>query len=150
MPSIEGDRLPHRFEELAGPGRPPARRTWDAFFELARTPIAGIGRKDTDELSVLAGLLQRSTIALSLDRTFGRRGREPELFACTLLFRARWRWIRLPPVSLKAPGGSFDPGGVRRLEAEAAAAPFVAVLLETRPRELVVKLGPAGTDTGNP
>ena len=68
MPSIEGDRLPHRFEELAGPGRATARATWDAFFELARIPIAGLGRKDTDELSILAGLVLVSAVCAILVR----------------------------------------------------------------------------------
>jgi hypothetical protein len=147
LPSIEGDRLPQRFDELSGfgpAGKATTRGTWDAFFALARIPIAGLGRKDVDELRILAGLFERSTIALSLDRTFGRRGKAPESFACTLLYRAKWRWIRHEPVSFQAPGGSIDPGRAPRLEAEAATAPLIAVLLETKPRELAIRLGPSG------
>ena len=147
MPNVEGDRLPDRFDELAGfgkEGKPTARGTWEAFFELARMPIGGLGRKDVDELSLLAGWFEARSFALSLSRRFGRRGADPEVFACTLLFRAKWRWRSLEPVSLEAPGGSIDGGRAPRLAADAEATPLIAVLLETKPRELAVRLGPSG------
>jgi hypothetical protein len=145
LPSIEGDRLPERFDELAGFGKegaPTTRGTWDAFFALARIPIAGLRRADVDELHILAGLMEPRTVALSLSRRIGRRGKDAEVFACTLLFRNKWRWRKLDAVQLDAPGASIDPGRAPRRAAEAEAAPLIGVLLETKPRELTVTLGP--------